>query len=433
MKKKTINIITLGCSKNLVDSEQLLQQYKFNNLQIYNDNFSKYTDIVIINTCGFINDAKQESIDTILDFVEAKKLGKIKELYVMGCLSERYKEELRRDIPEVDEYFGVYNIKEILQKTNASYKYDIIDERYITTPKHYAYLKISDGCDRTCSFCAIPIIRGKHKSKPIEQVLSEATKLAEKGVKELILIAQDLSYYGVDLYKKQVLPELVEKLTEIQGIEWIRIHYTYPASFPLQLMDVMQSNPKVCSYLDIALQHISDNMLSKMRRNITKKQTYELIDFFRKKVPEIKLRTTLLVGHPGATKEDFKQLVEFVENVKFDRLGVFKYSHEENTYAGDNYDDNISEKIKEQRYNKIMETQQQISFELNKEFIGKKIKVIVDKKENEFYIARTQYDSPDVDNEVLISENEGKLKVGEFYNVEIFDVNDYDLFAKLVK
>ncbi len=433
MTKKTINIITLGCSKNLVDSEQLLQQYKINNIKVYNDNFKKYTDIVIINTCGFIDDAKQESIDTILDFVEAKKQGKIKELYVMGCLSERYKTELRKDIPEVDEFFGVYNIKEILQKTNVDYKYDIIDERYITTPSHYAYLKISDGCDRTCSFCAIPIIRGKHKSKPFEQVIIEARKLAEKGVKELILIAQDLSYYGVDLYKKQRLPELVEKLAEINGIEWIRIHYTYPAGFPFELLDVMSKNPKVCSYLDIALQHVSNNMLSKMRRNITKEQTYNLINEFRKKVPDIKLRTTLLVGHPDESEKDFNELIDFVKTVKFDRLGVFKYSHEENTFAGDNYTDNISDSVKQKRYDKIMEIQQQISLELNKKFIGKNIKVIVDKEEGDFYIARTQFDSPDVDNEVLISVDENNLKIGEFYTVNIFDANDYDLFGKILK
>ncbi len=433
MTKKSINIITLGCSKNLVDSEQLLQQYKANNINVYHDNYSKYTDIVIINTCGFINDAKQESINTIFDFVNAKKQGKIKELYVMGCLSERYKNDLRKEIPEVDEFFGVYNIKEILQKTNTKYKYDILDERYITTPKHYAYIKISDGCDRTCSFCAIPIIRGKHKSKPIEQIISETKKLAANGTKEIILIAQDLSYYGIDIYKKQALPELVDKLSNIQGIEWIRLHYTYPAGFPMSLMTIMRNNPKVCSYLDIALQHISDNMLLKMRRNITKKQTYKLINDFRKTVPQIKLRTTLLVGHPDETEQDFNELLEFIKTVKFDRLGVFKYSHEENTYAYNNYSDNINDKIKQERYDKIMQIQQQISLSLNKKFIGTDIKVIIDKKEGDFYIARTQFDSPEVDNEVLISAKENNIKIGNFYNVNIFDVNDYDLFGKIIK
>lgn len=431
--KKSVNIITLGCSKNLVDSEQVLEQFKKNNFKIYFDDFNNFSDIVIINTCGFIGDAKQESIDTILDFANAKKQGKIKELYVMGCLSERYREELKNEIPEVDEFFGVYSSQEIIERANLEYKYDIIDERYITTPSHYAYLKISDGCDRTCSFCAIPLIRGKHKSKTIESIISEANKLAKKGVKELILIAQDLSYYGVDLYNKQMLAELVKQLSEISEIKWIRIHYTYPAGFPRDLLDVMSQNKKVCSYLDIALQHSSDNMLKLMRRNITKKQTYDLIKTFREKVPDIKLRTTLLVGHPNETQSDFNELLNFVKEIKFDRLGVFKYSHEENTFAGDNYEDNISEKVKQSRFDKIMEEQQNISLELNKKFLNKTLNVIIDKKENEFFIGRTEYDSPEIDNEVLINEKEKNVEIGNFYKVKIFDVNNYDLFGKIIK
>ncbi len=432
MKPKTINVITLGCSKNLVDSEVLLKQFESNNFEITYDNFQEYSDITVINTCGFINDAKEESIDTIVDFIEAKKQGKIQELYVIGCLSERYKEQLEKEIPEVDKYFGVTNIKDIVENIDADYKKELVGERFLTTPKHYAYLKISEGCDRTCSFCAIPLIRGKHKSKQFDAVIAEAKYMVKQGVKELILIAQDLSYYGVDLYQKQRLPELVEALSEIEGVEWIRIHYTYPNNFPKDLLRVMHEKSNVCSYLDIALQHVSDNVLSVMKRNITKQQTYELIADFKKQVPGINLRTTLLVGHPGETEQDFNELIDFVKEVRFDRLGVFTYSDEENTYAADNYSDDLSQEIKQERADKIMDIQQQISLELNQQKIGKHLKIVIDKIDGDFYIGRTEFDSPEVDNEVVVPLENNDLEIGKFYNAEIIDAEDYDLIAKIV-
>ncbi len=427
--KKSVNIITLGCSKNLVDSEFILKQLEANDYTVKYDSDDK-TDIVILNTCGFINDAKEESIDSILNYVDAKKAGLLEKLYVIGCLSERYKEELQRDIPEVDKYFGVNNYEEIVKGINADYKKELVGERIITTPKHYAYLKISDGCDRTCSFCAIPLIRGKHISKPIEALIAESKYLASKGVKELILIAQDLSYYGLDIYKEQKLAELVNKLSEINGIEWIRLHYFYPANFPYDIIDVIKNNPKVCNYIDIALQHISDNMLSKMKRNITKEKTYNLINDIRTAIPDIHIRTTILTGHPGETEQDFAELIEFVETMHFERLGTFTYSEEENTYAGDEYTDDVPDKIKDERAEKIMEIQQNISAQINSNKIGKTLKVIIDKAENNYFVGRTEYDSADVDNEVIIKTNK-ELKIGEFYNIKITEASDFDLIGKL--
>jgi len=427
--KKSVNIITLGCSKNLVDSEFILKQLEANDYTVKYDSNDK-TDVVILNTCGFINDAKEESIESILNYVDAKKAGLLEKLYVIGCLSERYKEDLQRDIPEVDKYFGVNNYEEIVKGINADYKKELVGERIITTPKHYAYLKISDGCDRTCSFCAIPLIRGKHISKPIEALMAEAKYLASKGVKELILIAQDLSYYGLDIYKEQKLAELVEKLSEIKGIEWIRLHYFYPANFPYDIIDVIKNNPKVCNYIDIALQHISDNMLDKMKRNITKEKTYKLIDDIRTAIPDIHIRTTILTGHPGETEQDFEELLEFVTNSRFERLGTFTYSEEENTYAGDEYTDDIPDDVKAERAEQIMEIQQNISAQINTDKIGKTLKVIIDKTENNYFVGRTEYDSADVDNEVIIKTDK-ELEIGKFYNIKITEASDFDLIGIL--
>ncbi len=428
MQKKSVNIISLGCSKNLVDSEILLNQFKANDFEIYHET-NKKTDVVVINTCGFIDDAKEESIETIFNYVEAKKQGLIKKLFVVGCLSERYKDELKKDIPEVDDYFGVNNFKEIVEGLEIDYKKELIGERIITTPKHFAYLKISEGCDRTCSFCAIPLIRGKHISKPMEAILAEARYLVSKGVKELIVIAQDLSYYGLDIYKEQKLPELVEKLSEIEGLEWIRLHYFYPANFPYKILDIMQKKPNVCNYIDIALQHISDNVLSKMRRNISKQETYNLLNIIREKIPEINLRTTLLVGHPGETEQDFEDLKEFVTNVRFERMGVFTYSNEDNTFAKDNYKDNVSAETKQTRADEIMALQQDISYEINSSKIGKTFKVLIDKKEDNKFIGRTEFDSYEVDNEVVIYSD--KLELGKFYNIKITDASEFDLIGVL--
>ena len=426
MKKKSVNIITLGCSKNLVDSEVILNQFKANGFEIYHE-ANKETDIVVLNTCGFIDDAKEESIETIFNYVEAKKAGLIDKLYVIGCLSERYKEELKKDIPEVDNYFGVNNFEEIVKGLEIDYKKELVGERIITTPKHFAYLKISEGCDRTCSFCAIPLIRGKHISKPMEAILAEARYLVSKGVKELIVIAQDLSYYGLDIYKKQKLPELVEKLSEIKGLEWIRLHYFYPANFPFEILKIMREKPNVCNYIDIALQHISDNVLDKMRRNITKQETYALVNKIRTEVPGINLRTTLLVGHPGETDDDFEQLKEFVTKTRFERMGTFTYSDEDNTFAKENYTDDIPADIKQARADELMELQQNISLEINTSKIGKTFKVLIDKKEEDHFVGRTEHDSYEVDNEVLIYSD--KIEVGKFYNVKITDATDFDLIG----
>lgn len=425
-----INIITLGCSKNLVDSENLATQISNKNIEFTFDEFNFNADTVVINTCGFIADAKEESINTILEFVEAKKTGKIKNLYVMGCLSERYKSDLAKEIPEVDEYFGVNNMREIVKQLHIDYKKELLGERVISTPKHFAYLKISEGCDRTCAFCAIPLIRGKHISVPEEILISQAENLAKKGVKELILIAQDLSYYGLDIYKKQMLPELVEKLSDISGIEIIRLHYAYPSNFPEDILKIMREKENVAKYLDIPFQHINDNILARMKRRHNKQQTISLINKMRKEVPGIAIRTTLLVGFPGETEKNFEELKDFVKEMRFDRLGVFPYSEEENTYGGDNYEDDVPEDIKQARADEIMEIQQQISYETNQLKIGKIFNVIIDKEIKEYYTGRSEFDSPEVDNEVLITK-ENKLKIGEIYKVKIISAEEFDLYGEL--
>ena len=405
-----INVITMGCSKNLVDSERLMRQLDAAGFEILHDAAIDTAQIAVVNTCGFIRDARQESIDMILRCVEAKKNGIIENLFVIGCLSELYKEELERELPEVDQYFGVRNLEEIVRKLSGAYRYDLCNERIVSTPAHYAYLKIAEGCDRSCAFCSIPVIRGPHISRPVEELLREAEFLANKGVKELIVVSQDISYYGLDLNRKQLLPELIARLCDIDGIEWIRLHYAYPNRFPLEIADMMQKEQKICRYLDIPLQHISDRVLKKMRRGITAKETHALIETLRQKVAGIALRTTLIVGHPGETEKEFDRLVDFVEQTRFDRLGVFTYSREDNTYAAKNYADRIQQKVKQQRADYIMKIQQQISKELNSKKTGKTFKTIIDRKEGEYYVGRTEYDSPQVDTETLISCNKNVLK-----------------------
>ncbi|MBU8893074.1 MAG: 30S ribosomal protein S12 methylthiotransferase RimO, partial [Bacteroidales bacterium] len=390
---KKVNIITLGCSKNLVDSESLMRQLESNGYNVVHDS-NKLSDIVIINTCGFINDAKQESIETILQFEELRNNKKIEKLFVFGCLSERYKSELEKEITVVDKYFGVYNLKELIEEAGGNYKEELVGERVLTTPKHYAYLKISEGCDRTCSFCAIPLIKGKHRSRPIEELIHEAEFLIYKGVKEIILIAQDLSYYGIDIYKEYKLAELIDRLSDLKGLKWLRLHYTFPAKFPMDILEVMKSKPNICKYMDIPVQHISDKILKMMRRGITKKQTYDLINHFRQEIPEMALRTTLLVGHPGETDEDFNELIEFVRFAKFERLGVFTYSEEENTYSAIHYKDDIPAPVKQSRMDEIMEVQRLVSNELNNSRIGALQEVLIERKEGDYYIGRTQFDSP---------------------------------------
>ena len=432
MKKNTIDIITLGCSKNLVDSEQLIRQLEDKGYQVTHDSDNPKGEIAVINTCGFIGDAKEESINMILEFAQAKEEGHLKKLYVMGCLSERYLKELAIEIPQVDKFYGKFNWKELLDDLGKAYNQDIYIERSLTTPKHYAYLKISEGCDRKCSYCAIPIITGKHISRPMEEILEEVKYLVGKGVKEFQVIAQELTYYGIDLYKKQMLPELIEKISEISGVEWIRLHYAYPAHFPVDLFCVMRERDNVCKYMDIALQHISDNVLSGMRRQVTKEDTYRLIKQFRKEVPGIHLRTTLMVGFPGETEKDFEELKEFVRTVRFDRMGAFAYSEEEGTHAAQQYEDNIPQEIKQQRLDELMEIQQGISAELSAAKVGKVMKIIIDRLEGDYYIGRTEYDSPEVDPEVLINREDGELKIGEFYRAEITDADDFDLYAKVI-
>ncbi|MCD4833282.1 MAG: 30S ribosomal protein S12 methylthiotransferase RimO [Bacteroidales bacterium] len=425
---KKINIITLGCSKNLVDSESLMRQLESNGYRVTHDS-NKPSDIVIINTCGFINDAKQESIETILQFENLRNTNKIEKLFVFGCLSERYKQELETEIPVVDKYFGVYDLKELIESIGGHYKEELVGERLLTTPKHYAYLKISEGCDRTCSFCAIPLIKGKHRSRPIDELIREAEFLISQGVKEIILIAQDLSYYGIDIYKEFKLAELIDKLSDIKGLKWLRLHYMFPAKFPKEIISVMKSKSNICKYMDIPVQHISDKILKDMRRGITKEQTYNLINYFRKEIPEMVLRTTLLVGHPGETDEDFNELIEFVRFAQFERLGIFTYSEEENTYSAENFTDDIPFSIKQSRMDKIMEVQREISNDLNNKKIGELYKVIIDRKEGDYYIGRTEFDSPDVDNEVIVKSENKKLRVSSFYNVRIKSADDFDLIG----
>ena len=430
MQKNRIDIITLGCSKNLVDSEKLIKQFKEIGYDVYHDSNDVKGEVVIINTCGFIGDAKEESINMILDFCQAKKARKIKRLYVMGCLSQRYAPELIEEIPEVDGFFGKFDWEKIVKEVGGEYNEALANSRELTTPSHYAYLKISEGCNRTCAYCAIPIITGKYKSRSIEDLVEEARGLADMGVKELQLIAQDLTYYGLDIYKSYQLPTLVEELSKIDGIEWIRLHYAYPAHFPYELLPVMAQNEKVCKYLDIALQHVSNNMLSRMHRNVTKEQTYELIERIRREVPGIHLRTTLMVGFPGETEEDFAELMEFVKFAKFERMGAFTYSEEEGTYSAENYTDDIPEDVKQDRLDRLMALQAEISAEINAAKEGTDMKVIVDREESDYYIGRTQFDSPEVDPEVLISKDK-TLQIGEFCTVKIDSSSNYELFGSV--
>ena len=432
MKKKTIDIITLGCSKNLVDSEHLLRQLEEAGYHVTHDAEHPHGEIAVINTCGFIGDAKEESINMILEFAQAKEEGMLEKLYVMGCLSERYLKELAIEIPQVDKFYGKFNWKELLDDLGKAYHEELHNERVLTTPRHYAYLKISEGCDRKCSYCAIPIITGRHIPRPMEEILEEVKYLVGRGVKEFQVIAQELTYYGVDLYQKQMLPELIERIADIPGVEWIRLHYAYPAHFPTELFRVMRERPNVCRYMDIALQHISDNMLLKMRRNVTKEQTYQLIEDFRREVPGIHMRTTLMVGHPGETEADFEELKEFVRKVRFDRMGAFAYSEEEGTYAAAHYEDNIPPEVKQARLDELMEIQRGISAELSAAKIGQRMKVIIDRLEGDYYVGRTEFDSPEVDPEVLIEKQGANLTIGQFYDVEIVDSDDFDLFGRLV-
>lgn len=433
MRRNTIDVITLGCSKNLVDSEKLIRQLEENGYKVTHDSPNPQGEIAVINTCGFIGDAKEESINMILEFCEAKEEGKLKKLYVMGCLSERYLKELKTEIPQVDKFYGKFNWNELLADLGKAYQADYAIERTLTTPKHYAYLKISEGCDRTCSYCAIPIITGKHTSRPMEEILEEVRILVAEGVKEFQIIAQELTYYGVDLYKSQKLPELIERMAQIPGVEWIRLHYAYPAHFPKDLFRVMREYDNVCKYMDIALQHISDNMLTKMRRHVSKAETYDLIEQFRKEVPDIHLRTTLMVGHPGETEEDFEELKEFVRKARFDRMGAFAYSEEEGTFSAEEYEDNIPHEVKQKRLDELMGIQQEISAELSNLKIGKTYRVIIDRKEGEYYIGRTQFDSPEVDPEVLVKANGKRLFIGRFYQVHITDADDFDLYGEVVR
>ena len=432
MEKDTIDIFTLGCSKNLVDSEHLMRQLEEAGYHVTHDAERPQGEIAVINTCGFIGDAKEESINMILEFAQAKEEGLLKKLYVMGCLSERYLKELAIEIPQVDKFYGKFNWKELLHDLGKNYQEELHNERVLTTPAHYAYLKISEGCDRKCSYCAIPIITGRHVSRPMEEILQEVRYLVDRGVKEFQIIAQELTYYGVDLYHKQMLPELVERIADIPGVEWIRLHYAYPAHFPTDLFRVMRERPKVCKNMDIALQHISDNMLQKMRRHVTKVQTYQLIDNFRIEVPGFLLRTTLMVGHPGETEADFEELKEFVRKVRFDRMGAFAYSEEEGTFAANNYEDNISQEVKQARLDELMAIQQEISSELSAAKIGRQMKVIIDRVEGDYYIGRTEFDSPEVDPEVLIERNGKQLIIGNFYQVEIVNSDDFDLYGRII-
>lgn len=431
MKTRKIKIVTLGCPKNVVDSEKLLKQISEGGYDISFNNNDQTADTVIINTCGFINDAKEESIDTILRYVRAKETGQINKLFVTGCLSERYKNELKSEIPEVNDFFGVSETNRLLENLNIHYNVDISAKRVLTSPGHYAYLKISEGCDRSCSFCAIPSIRGKYISRPVEELLEEASILAESGVRELILVAQDLSYYGLDLYKTRKLPFLVNELLKIEPFVWIRMHYLYPANFSPDLIPVIKNNPRICKYLDIPIQHISDKMLELMRRSHNRKETENLLYTLRNEIPDAVIRTTLIAGHPGETEAEFEELKEFVKEFKFNRLGIFKYSHEENTYSYNNFTDTVSDEIKEKRVSEIMELQQEISAGLNEKLKGKVLNVVIERREAEYYIGRTEYDSPEIDQEVMINTDKD-LKPGNFYKVLITQTSDFDLFGTII-
>lgn len=425
---KKINIISLGCSKNLVDTELLLKQLEKAGYKAETDVENSNAEIVVVNTCGFIGDAKEESVNTILEQVERKKEGAVRQIYVMGCLSQRYSKDLEVEIPEVDAYFGKFDWKGILEKLGKHYDESVRNQRTLTTPSHYAYVKISEGCNRTCSYCAIPIMTGKHKSRELEEILDECRELVKQGVKELLVVAQDLTYYGTDLYGKNRLAELIDRMAGIEGVEWIKLHYAYPAGFPEEVLSVMRNHPNVCKYLDIALQHCSDHMLQVMRRGIQKEQMVGLIRKIRHEVPGISIRTTLMTGHPGENEEDFRELCEFVREMKFERLGVFPYSHEEDTYCDKHYVDDIPEEVKKSRAEEIMRIQAEVSEKLNRELIGKTIRVLVDRHEDGYYVGRTEHDSPEVDPEILI-EGEKILKIGDFYTVEITGADEYDLFA----
>lgn len=429
IKKNKINVITLGCSKNVYDSEVLMGQLKANGKEVTHEATKDEGNIIVINTCGFIDNAKEESVNTILEYADKKDKGLVDKVFVTGCLSERYRPDLEKEIPNVDQYFGTTELPLLLKALGADYKHELIGERLTTTPKNYAYLKISEGCDRPCSFCAIPLMRGKHVSTPIEKLVIEAEKLAKNGVKELILIAQDLTYYGLDIYKKRNLAELLENLVKVEGIEWIRLHYAFPTGFPMEVLELMKREPKICNYIDIPLQHISDNVLKSMRRGTTYEKTTNLLKEFRKAVPEMAIRTTLIVGYPGETEEDFQILKNWVEEMRFERLGCFTYSHEENTHAYNLVDD-VPEDVKQARSLEIMEIQAQISWDLNQEKIGQTFKCVIDRKEGQYFVGRTEFDSPDVDNEVLVDASKFYLKTGEFVNLKIVDATEFDLYAE---
>jgi ribosomal protein S12 methylthiotransferase len=430
-KKTKVNIVTLGCSKNLVDSEVLLTQLKGNGIDATHESKKDDSNIVVINTCGFIDNAKQESIDTILRYVDAKEEGIIEKVYVTGCLSQRYSQDLEKEIPEVDAWFGTRDLSRLLKQLNANYKHELVGERILTNPSHFAYLKISEGCDRPCSFCAIPLMRGKHISRPIEELVLEAKNLAKNGTKELLLIAQDSTYYGLDIYKKRNLSDLLKRISDVEGIDWIRLHYAFPAGFPLDVLDTMAERPNICNYLDIPLQHGSSEMLKFMRRGITREKTEELLQTIREKVSDIAIRTTLIAGHPGETEAHFDEMMRFVENSRFDRLGVFPYSHEENTHSH-SMEDDVPAEVKQQRVDALMELQQGISLELNQTKVGKTFKVLVDRKEGGSYIGRTEHDSPEVDNEVIFEGTSNYLRIGDFVEAKVTSATEFDLMAEVV-
>lgn len=431
-KKDKVNIVTLGCSKNIVDSEVMLTQLRGNKIDTTHESTKDDANIVIVNTCGFIDNAKQESIDTILRYADAKTDGLIDKLYVTGCLSQRYKEDLEKEIPQVDSFFGTRDLPLLLKKFKADYKKELVGERVLTTSNHYAYLKIAEGCDRPCSFCAIPIMRGKHISKPIEELVLEAKNLAKNGTKELLLIAQDSTYYGLDIYKKRNLAELLASLSDVEGIEWIRLHYAFPTGFPLDVLDVMAERDNICNYLDMPLQHGSTNMLKAMRRGTTREKQEELIQTIREKVPGIALRTTLISGYPGETEQDFQEMYDFVERSRFERLGIFNYSHEENTHAY-NFTDDVPDSVKQERANAVMDLQEKISLEINEGKVGKTFKTLIDRAESGTFIGRTEFDSPEVDNEVIIESEDNYLRLGDFVNVKINDATEFDLYGDVVK
>ena len=431
MRKNKVDIITLGCSKNLVDSEQLMRQFIANGYTVEHDPHKINGEIVVVNTCGFIGDAQEESINMILELGEQKQKGRIGKLFVMGCLSERFLKDLEKELPEVDRFYGKFNWKELISDLGKSYHQELATERVLTTPRHYAYVKIGEGCNRTCSYCSIPIITGAYQSRPMEEIVDEGRGLVAQGVKEFQMIAQDLTFYGLDRYKRMALPELVERVSDIPGVEWIRLHYGYPSHFPYDLLPVMRERDNVCKYMDIALQHISDPMLRMMRRNITKAETYELLERMRREVPGIHLRTTLMVGHPGETEQDFEELIRFVKDIRFERMGAFAYSHEEGTYAYQHYKDEIPQEVKQDRLDYLMRVQEGISADVNASKVGQTFRVIVDREEEDFYVGRTQYDSPEVDPEILISKDT-PLSPGSFYQVKVIDAQAFDLYGKVL-